>query len=102
MFADPGRPGSLLGALGPLLGALGPLLGALGLLLRDLGSLLRDLESVLGDLDSVLSRSWLAPVWSWGSKRALAREPVWPGPNHLNPHRRKYVLWDPTPSRTSN
>ena len=67
MFANPGMPGSLLGALESVLGPLGMVLSRswkLCPLLRDLGSLLEDLRSLLGDLDSVLGRSWsswLAP-----------------------------------------
>ena len=32
-----------------------------------------------------------------GPEEPRAREPVWPEANNLNPPRRKYALWDPTP-----
>ena len=99
---------SLLGAswagLGGSWEGLGSLLGALGPVLGDLGSLLGDLEAVLGRSWGVLGRSWGLLARSWavfgGQEGQKSRGPGGlcdQGANGLNPPRRKYVIWDPTP-----
>jgi hypothetical protein len=104
ILAHPGEPGSLLGALASVLGPLGMVLG------RSWG-LLGISEGILGRSWGILDRSWgilirswvalggswLAPGWSWGSKRALAREPVWPGPNDSTPPPGETPLLTPHP-----
>jgi len=46
-----------------------------------LGLLLDGLWGPCSAVWVVHSSSWLAPGWSFGPKRALARRPVWPGPH---------------------
>ena len=77
IFADPGRPGSLLGALESVLGPLGVVLGRswelLGLswaILSRSWGILRRSWVALGGSWFALAGSWLAPGRSWRAKRA--------------------------------
>ena len=69
--------------------------------MESLGSLLGGLWGSCSAAWGLHRGSWLAPGWSLGSKRALARGPVWPGANGTyHPPSETLVLTPPLDHRT--